>query len=132
MPKRTVTLDTKFYTYHQNNSGGSYKNNDAGGIGPIVIVEATSADDANRRAENIGLYFDGYGDCECCGNRWHVQSDENEGKETATIYDEDVSKGVYTSPWSNSSEGIEGYIHHFDGHITPILRVKPKQNKSEE
>lgn len=59
-----------FYSYYQNNSGGRLIENADKGIGHLVIVEAYSADDADRRAEQIGLYFDGRGDCNCCGDRW--------------------------------------------------------------
>ena len=55
------------YCYHQNNSGGSF-------IAPAVklIVEAASADEADSRAEELGVYFDDDGtiDCNCCGSRW--------------------------------------------------------------
>lgn len=47
-----------FYTFAQNNSGGSF-----------VI------------AESIGIYFDGVEcdlDCECCGDRWSRYCDEND------------------------------------------------------
>lgn len=59
-----------FYRYHQNNSGGSFSHDERAGIGYEVAIEADSADEANFRAENIGLYFDGNGDCACCGSRW--------------------------------------------------------------
>ena len=54
-----------FYSYHQNNSGGFF-------CSPAidVVIEADSAEEANRIAESKGLYFDGQGDCDCCGNRW--------------------------------------------------------------
>lgn len=60
-----------FYTFRQNNSGGTFVENWALGIGRTVIVEADSCDEANQIAEQIGLYFDGVGDClSCCGPRW--------------------------------------------------------------
>lgn len=60
-----------FYVYRQNNSGGSF-------IPPAVdvIVEAPSAAEADTIAEGIGIYFDGAGDCSCCGNRWHEADEE--------------------------------------------------------
>ena len=59
----------KTFTYHQNNSGGFF-------VGPkSVTIEAESAEDADRIAEEEGLvYFDGVEngqDCECCGDRWY-------------------------------------------------------------
>ena len=62
-----------FYSYHQNNSGGWFT------LPAIdVIIEADSAEEADRIAESKGLYFDGAGDCDCCGNRWHETYDEGE------------------------------------------------------
>lgn len=60
-----------FFTYDQNNSGGVF-------CGPAqhVIVEADDADQADRIAEEHGLYFEGvlHGhDCQCCGDRWTSQ-----------------------------------------------------------
>jgi len=57
-----------FYEYYQNNSGGTYR-----GPARMVCVEASNPQEADRRAEAVGLYFDGVRkgfDCECCGNRW--------------------------------------------------------------
>src|SRR6185436_6453216 len=62
-----------FYHYSQNNSGGRFSVQEAEGITHHVIIEASDAAHANRRAESIGLYFDGCEndqDCSCCGDRW--------------------------------------------------------------
>lgn len=69
------TIDPKeraprFWCYGQNNSGGSFDYDKARGIGHYVIVEAFDDDHADSIAESIGLYFDGNGDCSCCGTRW--------------------------------------------------------------
>lgn len=55
-----------YFIFRQNNSGGYF-------TGPALyfIVSATDADTANSIAVSKGLYFDGKGDCECCGNRWY-------------------------------------------------------------
>lgn len=73
-----------FYTYRQNNSGGYFR-------GPVcVIIEADSAEEANFIAEEkANLYFDGHGDCHCCGNRWHTARD-TEGTEEPTLYGENI------------------------------------------
>lgn len=62
-----------FYTYNQNNSGGSFS-------GPrTIIIEAQSHVQANTFAEDrTEIYFDGcdFGrDCSCCGDRWYRASD---------------------------------------------------------
>lgn len=61
-------MNTYFFTYTQNNSGGFFK-----GDYKYVIVEAYDHDHADTLAEGFGLYFDGVSrglDCECCGDRW--------------------------------------------------------------
>lgn len=66
--------ETKFYTYDQNNSGGNW----AKGMPNYLIVEATSESDADRRAVDAGVYFNGVDegyDCECCGDRWYSPED---------------------------------------------------------
>lgn len=74
------TGSTKFFFYRQNNSGGSFTS-----PAKFVIVEAKDADDANRRAEEKGLYFDGSMDCSCCGNRWS-EAYGDEGTDMPEIY----------------------------------------------
>jgi hypothetical protein len=49
---------TKFYEFDQNNSGGSFVVNDK--VCHRVIID---------KAETLGIHFDGWGDCSCCGNR---------------------------------------------------------------
>jgi hypothetical protein len=69
----TRTVETKFYEFDQNNSGGSFDVDEKRGIGVNVWIEALSVEDANDRAERIGIYFNGCEagqDCECCGDRW--------------------------------------------------------------
>lgn len=80
-----------FYTYRQNNSGGSFKITKK--IKHFVIIEADSAKEANKKAEHIGIYFDGVEkelDCPCCGDRWHKVL-EQDGMEKPEIYGEDAS-----------------------------------------
>jgi hypothetical protein len=96
-------VNTRFYNFRQNNSGGYWVDEHSKGIGRNVIIEALSEDDAISRAENIGLYFDGRYDCPCCGNRW---SSYIEGEEYPEIY------GVKMVP---CEEETESFIHHFDG-----------------
>ena len=75
-----------FYTFSQNNSGGDFIINDK--VAEWVIIEADSADEANDIAEGVGIYFDGCEngyDCDCCGDRWYRQYDD-EGTETPQIY----------------------------------------------
>ncbi len=76
--------NNRYYTYVQNNSGGSFT-----GPAHYVIIKATSAKEANRIAEDHGLYFNGCDtgqDCDCCGDRWNEQYDDEFGTESPMIY----------------------------------------------
>ena len=89
----------KFFTFVQNNSGGVFS-----GPAQYVIVEAANAEDANDRAEAVGLYFDGavedadgYSrDCPCCGSRWHRQYADDEGDPSPMIYGKPAAESPYT------------------------------------
>lgn len=62
----------EWYMFDQNNSGGSFRVNDD--VTVYVLIQAASVKEANIKAEDIGIYFDGCSngwDCDCCGDRWH-------------------------------------------------------------
>lgn len=85
-----------FYTYFQNNSKGFLDFFFDEGITDCVIIEASDHVTANKKAEKIGLYFDGCEkgiDCYCCGDRW-VRAEEEEGKDFPYVYDDLVSEYV--------------------------------------
>lgn len=73
----------KFYSFRQNNSGGSFH-----GPAVNVLIEASSLEEACSRTEphftlcgGSGLYaeYDNCGCCPCCGHRWTAPwSDEPE------------------------------------------------------
>jgi len=68
----SVTNTYGWYEYRQNNSGGSFVENDS--VAHYVLVQATSTADADNKAESVGIYFDGCHkgyDCTCCGDRWY-------------------------------------------------------------
>lgn len=106
---------SKWYTFIQNNSDGSFYENESSGVGAFVIIEAESADHANSRAKSIGIYFGGveHGlDCGCCGDRWRPVS-ESGGEDSPMIFDDPVGIG------SNGSEfifcGTMSFIHPLSG-----------------
>lgn len=75
-----------FYQFSQNNSGGRFKVDR--NVAEYVIIEANGAQEANDRALEIGIYFDGVSegrDCPCCGSRWSEAS-SYDGTETPTVY----------------------------------------------
>lgn len=121
MPLRTV--HTQYFCFNQNNSGGRFVSDPEKGIGPYVIIEAFDAIDANLRAQNVGIYFDGDRDCSCCGNRWHET--DGKGKEVPSIYDQDVSGGFYPSEFAPLSDG-PAYIHFMDGTVKEV-RIERKK-----
>lgn len=77
--KKCTQKETKFFEYHQNNSGGFFKS-----PAVHVIVEAHTANEADTRAVELGLYFDGSGDCSCCGNRWYRSY--RDGSDSPSVY----------------------------------------------
>ena len=81
----------KFFDFRQNNSGGSFT-----GPAVYVVVEAENATDANKRAENVGLYFYGCStglDCPCCGDRWYSQWYKEVGDDVPSVYGKPVVFG---------------------------------------
>lgn len=101
---------TKFYEFSQNNTGGSFIFDEKKGICSHVVIEAKNANEANERAKEIGLYFDGVDkgeDCECCGDRWY-EADESDGYETPTIYGDDLVK------FNGSVFRQFAFIHYLD------------------
>jgi hypothetical protein len=105
-----------FYTYRQNNSGGSFIENES--VGVWVIVEAHNMDMANKLAESYGLYFDGARDCPCCGNRWSEQWDDEDGHEQPQIYGKHYKEHV--SKWLDET----CVVHYLNGKKENLAFVK--------
>lgn len=61
-----------FYIWDQNNSGGFFVVNDK--LTHRVVIEADSYKEAESKALDFGVYYDGVEeghDCSCCGDRWY-------------------------------------------------------------
>lgn len=61
-----------WFEFNQNNTGGSFEVNEM--VCHRVYIEAKDADEANKIAIDMGIYFDGCStgmDCFCCGDRWY-------------------------------------------------------------
>lgn len=105
-----------FFTYHQNNSGGEFVYDYDAGIAVNVVIEADNADDANEKAEAIGLYWNGVaddrGDCECCGDRWYSAWGYTEGTPNPTVYGCDAALMGHVG-WRDEME-YEGFVHFAD------------------
>lgn len=101
----------KFFNFSQNNSGGSFDFIPEKGISHNVIIEAKDSEEANYRAERIGLYFDGCDrgqDCSCCGDRWS-RAWADDGKDVPMVYDSKVVE--------SSGDIADVFIHYADGRI---------------
>lgn len=102
-----------FFTYIQNNSGGRFHVDDS--VAHYVIIEAKSVKQANRRAEDVGLYWDGVAkdrDCDCCGDRWYSVWNDNDGTEKPLIYDNDPA--TYGDIFAKKGDPI-CHIYYADG-----------------
>lgn len=107
-----------FYTFNQNNSGGSFDFDKDEGITHIVVVEADSESRAIAKAREIGIYFNGCDegmDCPCCGDRW---CEPHEGTEKPAIYGEEIT-GRYCDGNNHCwmEPGMEVAVHYKDGRI---------------
>lgn len=114
-----------FYTYSQNNSGGSFYYDHERGISQWVVVEAQDAIEANYRAGRIGLYFDGVAsgdDCDCCGDRWFEAGawGTEDGTEFPAYCQQPIQEVI--AGWSFPTPGdiAPAYIHYLDGRIEPV------------
>ncbi|SDH18041.1 hypothetical protein SAMN05421505_11283 [Sinosporangium album] len=103
-----------FFTFHQNPSWAKLDIDPSSGIGPYIIIEAENANEANALAVDSGLYFDGSGDCPCCGNRWTPLWGDEKGSHAPEIDGE----GVTEVPETTNSDG---YVHYMDGRITAFV-----------
>ena len=114
---------TKFYEFHQNNSGGSFVFNED--LSYKVIIEARSADEANRKAEEIGIYFNGCDDgtdCSCCGDRWYPADGYGASDTADTFIDPKWT-------WWTDKDGTYMVIHYLDGRKE---RIKKKGEEHED
>lgn len=108
---------SKFFTFVQNNSGGSFDYDESRGISHFVIIEAENAEKANYRAEEIGLYFDGVRnemDCPCCGDRWYEIYRNDDGYDEPKVYETAITKSYDGMMWMKN---YEGFVHYGDGRV---------------
>lgn len=109
-----------FWTFGQNNSGGSFDFDVERGITHFVIIEASSEAECIARAKSIGLYFDGCAtgvDCDCCGDRWSAPWED--GSEFPSVYGHNVretgSVPLRFGGWMD--QGREAAVHPLVGPI---------------
>lgn len=107
----------RFYEYSQNNSGGRFRYEKEDGLGHYVIVEAANANQANSIAQDIGLYFDGYGDCSCCGDRWYEKWDDDDGDEVPSHYGKPLAESEDDYRLDHREGEPYIFVHYLDGTI---------------
>lgn len=108
-----------WFEFNQNNSGGSFDHYPSEGIGYAVWVQARNADEANARAQGIGLYFDGYGDCSCCGDRWGEVWGSGQAEEPAVF-----THRLFGADENGLRWGIPTYAHRYDGTFYQVTSSK--------
>jgi hypothetical protein len=114
-----------YFTFRQNNSGGSFDHEPESGIGIWVFVEAESLAHAMASAERIGLYFNGCEserDCPCCGDRWSEPWDD--GTERPEIYGEEY-RAVVEGETPYLYYNKPSYLHRADGSFAAVVAVQP-------
>ena len=104
-----------FHTFRQNNSGGEFDYDEAAGVSVNVIVEGDDLAEITSRARGIGLYFDGSGDCACCGNRWYEPWSRDDLDAEPMIYGRPVAEWDDKFRWI--TDGYETFIHYADGRV---------------
>ena len=108
-----------FFHFIQNNSGGDFIFEKKDGIAAHVIIEADNSEEANHKASEIGLYFDGCQtgqDCPCCGDRWREVWEE-EGTEVPLVYDQPPQEYIDTSKFLWGKKGENVAVHYADGYL---------------
>jgi hypothetical protein len=117
------TKTPKFFHFSQNNSGGSFDINET--VAHHVIIEAHSAKEANARAEDVDIYFNGCdtgADCNCCGDRWYQAY--GDGDKTPLIYDKDPA--TYEDMFTKPGQPI-CHVYHLDGSKTTYRKPVKEQ-----
>jgi len=117
-----------WYLFRQNNSGGMVRKDE--NVDWYVYIEAESANQANAKAEDIGIYFHGVSggrDCECCGDRWYPV-DEFDGEEEDKTLEEWVNTqtGIFEACGINSDYAWTA--HYLDGTKRRGNFTKPTAN----
>lgn len=111
-----------FYTYY-NHGPRNVEVELERGIGEWVIIEAENPEDANMRAEKIGLYFDGVEkgiDCSCCGDRFDRAKDgcgNVEESQFPAIYGIPVENYKFKLDCYRNRNPQRAFVHYIDGTI---------------
>jgi len=113
-PKISHETPSLYWAYHQNNSGGRFDVDEY--VCHYVIIEARDKIDADRRAQSVGIYFDGVQagwDCDCCGNRWLRAWEDGSDQPDIYGYHPREYGGRFTK-----KDGVFCRVFRLDGSIT--------------
>jgi hypothetical protein len=100
------TQNLKWFRFGQNNSGGSFVEDE--NVCEEVFIEAENAEKAIAKAET---FCDNSDSCECCGDRWSFWVDDSDGYDVPTIY----GKSIYVEEagWFRQ----RAKLHYADGRV---------------
>ena len=102
----------KWFEFTQNNSGGRFIVDDK--VCHRLLIEAESFNDAVKKAEELGCYWDGVAkgiDCPCCGDRW------------VTWDEEPIDLEFYKTEGCNTIEEYAQYLANNYAWTTPDIRI---------
>lgn len=100
------TINTKFFTFSQNNSGGYFIINDD--VASYLIIEAQTADEAVNKMNDITADYSEY--CSCCGKRWSDWMYDDDGTDEPMVYDTKVKEKSPGRIFGGST-----IIYYYDG-----------------
>jgi hypothetical protein len=106
-------IETYFYAFRQNNSGGSWIRNDV--VDVYLVIEARSDKEAEQRAFDIAQDYSDY--CSCCGHRWSFDwADKtiNAANESELVLEvQAILKGGYDKTAS-------AIVHYYNGETEKV------------
>jgi hypothetical protein len=125
-----------WFTFSQNNSGGSFVLDKGRGLTHYVAIEARDAEHANERAQSIGIYFNGCDDdrdCPCCGDRWYELWSDEKGSDEPEHYGTPLKsilvkeEGEKFTPMAWMEDGFEAVIHPLEPKGEPFTFLSGKE-----
>jgi hypothetical protein len=109
-----------FFIWNQNNSGGHFVVDD--NLTWRVVIEADTYKQAEYKALNLGIYYNGCDDgrdCSCCGDRWYNGSELDTENQTLVEYLQE-----YADEYGWESPSV--IIHYADGTKGTITKAARK------
>ena len=118
-------METKFFTYVQNNSGGYYVENDETGVCPAIIIEAEDVWESWDKLKEIGDRTVGFWSfCPCCGKRWEeISIIDDDGTEEPELFGHKIADTV--DNWSVSLK--RAFVHYKNGDVVEF-KLKSKED----